>query len=86
MKSNSADKTNNNPHGDTVPAFRSAADDPALLTRRQIAKKISVSTRSVDNLQRQKLIPFIKLSPRCIRFSLPHVLAALARFEVKEVK
>jgi hypothetical protein len=71
-------------HGATMPATGSAADDPALLTRKQLAKRISMSPRSVDTLQAEKKIPVIKISPRCVRFSLSAVLRALSRFEVKE--
>jgi DNA-binding XRE family transcriptional regulator len=70
--------------GKSAPANGSAAEDPALLTRKQLAKKISLSTRSVDSLQKRKVIPVIRLSPRCCRFSLEAVLRALGRFEVKE--
>ena len=62
----------------------SAANDPALLKRRQLAKALSVSARSIDNWQRAKKIPFIKISPRCVLFDLATVLAALRKFEVRE--
>ena len=69
----------------TAPANGSAADGPAeLLTRKQLSKKINLSTRSIDSLQQRKVIPVIRLSPRCCRFSLQAVLQALGRFEVKE--
>jgi hypothetical protein len=62
----------------------SSTNDPALLKRGGLARALSVSPRSVDNLQRQKKIPVIKISPRCVRFHLPSVLAALRRFEIRE--
>jgi len=61
-----------------------AIDDLALLKRRQLARVISVSPRTVDNWQKQRRIPYIKLSARCVRYHLPSVLAALRRFEVRE--
>jgi hypothetical protein len=63
----------------------SLSNDPALLNRNQLARAISVSPRTVDNLQHQKKIPCIKISKRCVRFYLPAVLNALRRFELKEV-
>jgi hypothetical protein len=63
-----------------------ATDDLALLKRPQLARAINTSVRTVDNLQRLKKIPCIKISPRCVRFHLPSVLAALRKFEVKEAK
>ena len=73
------------PHSEAVSAVGSAANDPALLKRRELAREINVSVRTVDNLQRQKIIPVIKLSTRCCRFRLSDVLRALERFEIKEV-
>jgi hypothetical protein len=70
--------------GYSVSVPESAADDSALLKRRQLARAINTSVRTVDNLQRFKKIPCIKISPRCVRFHLPSVLAALRKFEVKE--
>lgn len=62
----------------------SATPDLALLKRPQLAKAINVSPRTVDNLQRRKVIPWVRISPRCVRFHLPSVLAALRKFEVRE--
>ena len=69
-------------HGDTAPGSWSAA----LLTKKQLALKLNLSTRSVDNLQRKKLVPVCRISPRCVRYSLPAVLAALDRLTIREVR
>jgi hypothetical protein len=66
-------------------AALAATDELALLKRPQLARAIGLSPRGVDNLTKRKIIPYIKISPRCVRFSLPAVLAALQRFEVKAV-
>jgi hypothetical protein len=71
------------PHGDGTAATVSAADDPALLKRKQLARAVNTSPRTIDNWQRQRKIPFIKISPRCIRYHLGAVLAALQKYEVK---
>ena len=63
----------------------SATDDLALLKRAQLARAINVSARTVDNWQKQKRIPFLKLSARRVRYHLPSVLAALRKFEIREV-
>lgn len=60
------------------------ADDVALLKRPQLARAINVSPRTVDNWQKQKRIPFLKLSARCVRYHLPSVLHALRKFEIRE--
>jgi hypothetical protein len=61
-----------------------AADQPALLKRVQLARALNASPRSIDNWQRRKIIPVIKITPRCVRFHLPSVLAAIRRFEIRE--
>ena len=74
------DTINKTHKGDATPK----TDDLALLKRPQLAQAINVSCRTIDNWQRQKRIPFLKLSPRCVRYSLQRVLEALRKFEVKE--
>jgi hypothetical protein len=69
----------------SLSASGSAENDPALLTRKQLAKRLSLSIRSIDNLQRAKKISYIRLSPRCVRFHWPTIVASLRRdFEVRE--
>jgi hypothetical protein len=57
---------------------------PALLRRTELARAIGVSPRSVDNFLARKIIPAVRISRRCIRYSLPAVLAALSKFEIRE--
>jgi len=59
---------------------------PELLTRRELARLLSLSLGSIDNLQRRRVIGYIKLSPRCIRFHLPTVMRALRAYQVKAVE
>jgi len=64
----------------------SAADQPTLLKRPQLARALGVSCRTLDNWQKSKRIPYIKISARCVRFDLQSVLASLRRrFEIKEL-
>ena len=62
-----------------------AANDPTLLKRPQLARAINVSARTVDNWQKKKIIPHLKVG-RSVRFDLQRVLAALRRFEIREVR
>jgi excisionase family DNA binding protein len=50
-----------------------------------IARHLSMSVRSVDNLIQQKKIPFVRLG-RSVRFRISDVDRALERFVRKEVK
>jgi hypothetical protein len=61
-----------------------ATDDLALLKRLELARAISVSPRTLDNLQKRRIIPFIKISARCVRFHLPSVILALRKLEIRE--
>jgi len=62
-----------------------AADSLALVTKDVVARAASVSPRTIENWMGQRRIPYIRLSPKCVRFHITSVLAALRRFEVKEV-
>ena len=69
--------------GDSAPAEH----QPQQLTNKAgVAKAARVSKRTVDNWIRQKKIPSIRISPRCRRYHLPSVMAALLRHTVEEVK
>jgi len=80
-----ANAHNNTPIPNVLVPLSAAADQLALLKRRQLARALNMSCRSIDNWQKQRKIPFIRISPRCVRFHLPSVLAALRRFEVREI-
>lgn len=56
-----------------------------ILTKREIAGVLKVSTRTIENMMRQKIIPYIRATKRSVRFHLPRVLAALEKRETHEV-
>ncbi|PYK99381.1 MAG: hypothetical protein DME32_12855 [Verrucomicrobia bacterium] len=56
-----------------------------LISKKDLAKELSVSSRTIDNWVRQKRIPVHRFSSRCIRFNPPKVLSALDKFEIREV-
>jgi excisionase family DNA binding protein len=53
-----------------------------LLDKRTLARELSVSPRTVDNLMARRAIPFVKIG-RLVRFDVQKVKVALARFEVR---
>jgi hypothetical protein len=61
------------------------APNRAFLTKAQLAEELQVCPRTLDNLMARRAIPYIKTG-KIVRFSLPRVLQALARLEVKEVE
>jgi len=57
-----------------------------LLSKRELAAVLKVSERTIDNWLAQKKIPRLRLSKRLTRFNLPRVEAALAHYEIREVR
>jgi hypothetical protein len=53
-----------------------------LLTKAQLASELGLKTRGVDSLTRQRKIPVLRISHRCVRYDLEKVRAALSKFEV----
>jgi excisionase family DNA binding protein len=56
-----------------------------FLSKMELAGVLGVSSRTIENWLAERRLPQLRLSPRLTRFDLPKVLAALARYEVKEV-
>jgi excisionase family DNA binding protein len=56
-----------------------------FLSKKELALALGVSPRTIDNWMAQRRIPFVRLSPRLIKFIFERVKAALACYEVKEV-
>jgi DNA-binding transcriptional regulator YiaG len=50
-------------NGNAFSAAESAATAVVLLKRKQLARALNASPRSVDNWQKEKKIPVIKISP-----------------------
>ena len=64
---------------------RGTLDGEDLLTKDDLAKRLKLKRRGVECLVARRLIPVIRISRRCVRFSWQAVKAALARHEIKEV-
>ena len=55
-----------------------------LLTKRQLARELGCSVRSIDSMWSKRRIPGICLSARMVRFDLNKVLTALGKYERTE--
>jgi excisionase family DNA binding protein len=64
---------------------RGAKSPRKRATKREVAREYRVSLRTVDTWIAEKKIPFMKLSPRLVRFDLDAVDRPLARYLVKEI-
>lgn len=60
------------------------SDSAGIITKKELARELRVSTRTVENQMKQRIIPFIRITKRSVRFYLPRVLAALQKREVRE--
>jgi hypothetical protein len=63
---------------ETIAATTSAKADPDILKAKELAAKLRVNERTVRNWRYAGRIPFLLLSPRCLRFRLSEVERALA--------
>jgi excisionase family DNA binding protein len=52
---------------------------PDYETKLQVARRLNVSRRTIDNLMRQRRLPFIKLTSKIVRFPKAEVDAYLAQ-------
>jgi excisionase family DNA binding protein len=52
---------------------------PDYETKAQVARRLNVSKRTIDNLMKQRRLPFIKLTSKIVRFPRADVDAFLAR-------
>lgn len=59
--------------------------EPSLIRRKELARRISVSERTIDNWVARRVIPYIKTGPRFYLFDLNQVLAALRKhYQINE--
>lgn len=86
MPIHAAKHLSNNPIPDQSQGNDAIGETPGLVTKDVIARAFAVSPRCVEMWVAKRLIPIVRISPRCVRFHLPSVLAALRRLEVKEVR
>lgn len=52
---------------------------PNIIRRQELAKRLAVSTRTIDNWMAKRLIPYIQVSPRFYLYEFDAVLAALKK-------
>ena len=61
--------------------------EPTLIKKKQLAKRLSVSTRTIDNWVARRVIPFIQVGPRFYLYEFEAVLAAVREhYQVEPVR
>ena len=53
--------------------------EPSLIQKKELAKRLSVSPRTIDGWVARRVIPCIKISPRFNLYDLDAVLTALKK-------
>lgn len=66
-------------------AERSKISNRHFISKEELAIELGISPRTVDNWMAQKRIPYLRLTPRMVRFNLERVKTALDRYEVREI-
>jgi excisionase family DNA binding protein len=59
--------------------------NPGFLTRRQAARYLQVSERTLSDWQRRRLLPFVKVGARCVRFRRHDLDEAMRALTVESV-
>jgi len=59
--------------------------NPILLKKRELAKALNVSSRTIDSWVAARKIPVVVFGNRCHRFRLDAVLEAIGKLERKAV-
>lgn len=52
---------------------------PLVIRKKELAKRLSVSTRTIDNWMAKRLIPYIQISPRFYLYEFEAVLEAIKK-------
>ena len=59
---------------------------PEMLTKEELRQRLNLpTTRMVDVMMKKRMIPFLKLGAKTVRFDWLKVQAALDKFELKAV-
>ena len=53
--------------------------EPTLIKKKELAKRLSVSTRSIDTWVGKRMIPYIQITPRFYLYDFEAVLAAIRK-------
>lgn len=61
-------------------------DTPTLIKKKELAKRLSVSPRTIDEWVRKRKIPYLQISPRFYLYDFEAVLAALRKLYQVEAR
>ena len=61
------------------PERKASPESSDYETKAQVARRLNVCVRTIDNMMKQRRLPFIKLTSKTVRFPKAEVDAYLAR-------
>lgn len=59
-------------------------DSKYLLTKQQIAERLGVSLSTINSWMKRGILPYYRLSPRCIRFDIAKVDEAIQQMVARQ--
>lgn len=66
--------------GETLePAGSMTLVEPTLIKKKELARRLSVSTRTIDNWVTKRIIPYIQVTPRFYLYEFQAVLDAIKK-------
>ena len=68
--------------GDESNAAQCGSQGREYLNKRQVARLLGLSVRTIESLMSRGILPYLKLSERCIRFYHDDITAAMAALKV----
>jgi hypothetical protein len=69
------------------PMQKAAAIQPTLIKKKELAKRLSVSPRTIDEWARKRKIPCLQISPRFYLYDFEEVLITLKKqYQIEAVK
>lgn len=73
---------------ETLAEFQQHAPaEPTLIKRKELATRLSVSPRTVDNWVAKRIIPYIQVNPRFYLYDFDAVLAAVRKhYEIDPIQ
>ena len=61
------------------PTYDPASNEPILIKKKELAKRLSVSPHTIDAWVQRREIPCIKVTPRLYLYELDAVMAAIRK-------
>lgn len=62
-----------------IKSHKASNNENELLTKEELAAKLKLTPRTIQSYVDSRRIPFLRLSPRCLRFKLCDVIAAFEK-------